>query len=785
MNLPINYQNTFDPSKNYVKSLHFPGQGISAEELNSDADMMDYKRIKLANVILKEGDIVSGGSPVVRLDGNVTIPSGSVYVNNDIREYDEQSFTIPTDSKLKLGVYLEQVVVSAGDNPGLGVDPDLKDPSGQIPGGRTYKTSGLETRKTLQENITWGYVEDDGTRSQVAGTFYPVVDVDNAILILVGSTPVLSEVENLVVNYYINVNGSYIIEGFDTFFDYDDTENDEYVYTVEPGLAAVLGRQLSRSASDRLAFTKDPDTVTITNDPDDVTVETLTYTATLTKGVAGSSEDLGRPTVTSIISVTDGTTTYTSGDDYNLSGNSIDWTGAVAEPAEGAEYSVTFEFTGALITVDRGPINQVTSVSTQLEVTKQLTRGIIADGSDPLPVGFIPATAVLNIPGYTQGVDYRLDNSNIVWDVGGGSEPTSGSTYDVTYLYTKDISPDEGSIGYNTFTITDQGADGTLGDTDPDQQCFVTYDYSLNRIDIIELNNLGELRRIKGVSRSSNPNQPKPSPDSIGIAAIFLDFFNDPAVKLIGNKRINQEEQFKIKSAQVYILDTLADLSLKIDSIQEGASTNGIFVDTFVDRDKEDSGKTNNLLTFNQLVTLPVTLTKDELEEVNENNKAFQSLDFTLEDIVVQGQSTSTIRINPYATYTPPEPVRLDIRLTQEVKDYVNSLIVNARNPAPSSWMPTPSLPPVVTVPSNQPIQGDLPISIPDPDPRSAIDIARDAALAVKGKTKLGNKAERKLQRAFIRSAQSGSSVVQVRLGKHQTNINTSTNRVRVRRAKG
>ena len=768
VNFPQNYQNLFDPDKDYTKHLHYPKKLLTAAEANELQDTIDYKRQKLADILLHEGDIVSGGSPVVKAGGEVIIPAGAVYVNKDIRKYAQQTFTIPTNVKLKLGVFLTQEIITSVE------DPDLLDPSGSIAPGVTYASSGLETSQRLKESVNWGYVTAAGTRSQAGGIFYPSVDVDNGVLIIVGTVPVLAEVENLVVNYNNNVNGSYVINGVGISFDYDDTEDGDYVYSVEPGLVAVLGRQISRSTSERIEFAKDPDTQAVTSDPETISTGARTFTATITKGAANGTDALPRPDVLSIVSVKQGGTTYTVTTDYTLSGNNISWAAGGAEPTTGSTYTVEFTFTGAIITVDRGPINAVSGVTTQLRVTKTLTRGITANGADNLPSGFIPAVQIISIAGYTQGTDYTLVGSTVSW-APGGSEPTAGATYDVVYTYNKSILPDAGSIGYDTFTISNQGADGTI---ENGTVCNTNYTYNLKRVDLLEITEKGVIRRVKGRGDYVNPNEPTESSDALGLAAVYLDFFNPPVVRRVGNIRVNQKEQTKLKGSIAYLNEVVADLALQVDSIKTSARLSttppkGIFTDKFFDTDKQDPGKSNTLSTFNGLVFLPMTLTKDTLD--NANNLTAQTLAFTEEEIVVQSKYSAAMKINPFATYTPPEPAVIDVKISQEIKDYIDGLMVGTTNPDPGAWIPSPDTPPI-----------DPDTGTPKPA-ATGLNYAQtlSALLAAKGKTELTPKGQANLLSTFAKAESSGVTLTSVTIGGHTASIPPSGTVVQATKKKG
>jgi hypothetical protein len=68
-------------------------------------------------------------------------------------------------------------------------------------------------------------------------------------------------------------------------------------------------------------------------------------TVTVTHGgFSGVRDPLPDESVVSIVSVTQGGTTYTQGTDYTLINDGVDWSPAGAEPATGSTYSVTYQY---------------------------------------------------------------------------------------------------------------------------------------------------------------------------------------------------------------------------------------------------------------------------------------------------------------------------------------------------------------------------------------------------------------------------------------------------------
>jgi len=81
-------------------------------------------------------------------------------------------------------------------------------------------------------------------------------------------------------------------------------------------------------------------------------VITRQKTVTLTRGgFSGGQDTLPDVSVLSIISITQGGTTYQSPRDYFLNGDKVDWSptgGGAIEPAPGSSYSVTYQYLGAV-----------------------------------------------------------------------------------------------------------------------------------------------------------------------------------------------------------------------------------------------------------------------------------------------------------------------------------------------------------------------------------------------------------------------------------------------------
>lgn len=757
--LPNSYQSNFDSSKNYFEPLFFPGQGLAAYEKNDIFKLADNKRKELARLIVKEGDIVDGASPVVNnATGAVRVPAGKIWVKDEIIAYPESTFTIAIDETVKLGVYIVEKLISGGVNVGNDEDPDLLDPSADID-GKIYATSGRETSKRLQNVLTWGW-KTDSEASQTTGVFYEVFSVNNGILILPTTVSSRSGIIEEIAIYDRDVNGPYIVEGLDVGFDYEEADTSTYFLNVAPGRANINGYKRSISANTRFELPFDPDLRQVTGDPFVITVGNVEYTETVTRGgTPGTADALGRSDIQSITSVTslDGLTTYTVTTDYTLVGDTISWAPGGAEPAGAAEYLVTYEFTGATVETDKGPLDEVISVLAPLKITEEtVVRGAIADSTDALA-----NTSVVSLievkqgaTTYTAGVDYQLTGSTVDWSLG-GIEPSASSSYTVTYTYNKTIAADVGSLGSTTYTIDNQGAAGDLvnGST-----VLTNYNYRLPRIDLLEFTQSGQLRRIKGVSQDARPNAPTNSPDSIGLVEITLDWLNAPTLRKIGNIAIKQGELQGIKNRLYTQGVLLAELQLTLNATLAGASNAGIFTDAFTDTDKTDAGKTQTLKIVDNTLTIPLTLTRGNLDNVN--NQSFSTLTAADEVILDQSQKTAAVKINPFATFTAKVPITTDSPIDHQVDDTSDDTIIGVSNPDPIRIVIDPSYP--VVIPSNG---GTVPDPItPDPVHRLGLTELRDLIKDTKGINKLQPKGKAKTL-AIVTKLNAGETLGVVKIG--------------------
>jgi hypothetical protein len=388
------YYNRFSQTDGYDELLFRASKGLQSAELNEIQSILSDKVADLGDALFNDGNIVRGGAILIDAnDGSTTLGSATLWVRGSMRDIAASTFTIPTTGSVLIGVRMVETDVTELE------DPNLRDPA---TGTRNYNEPGAGRTK---REFAWAYDSDGG-----AGTFYAVVQVQDAIVVDQADPPEIDSVTQVVARYDREANGNYVVRGLKAVSLGEAGGN--YGFSVSDGTANVRGQKIDKIQSVRLNYALDPDTETINNEPDgSTTAGTQTVqmnrfpldsiqdcvivkedTTTVTHGAfTGSADQIGTTSTLSIQSVTQGGTTYASGTDYVLNGDSVDWSPSGAEPAPGSTYTVTYRrlisVTPANVDNDAGTFEVVDAVQgTQIltDYTYKLPRvdvvGILEDG---------------------------------------------------------------------------------------------------------------------------------------------------------------------------------------------------------------------------------------------------------------------------------------------------------------------------------------------------------------------------------------------------------------------
>ncbi|MDR2164577.1 MAG: DUF4815 domain-containing protein [Zoogloeaceae bacterium] len=339
----------FDPAKNHDEILFRAGKVLQSAELNDWQKMEKHRRKGIADALFKDGDVIRDAQCVVDAEtGYTQCQSGALYLSGAVRGVLPATLTIPTVGIVTLGIYMVESVITELE------DPALRDPA---VGTRNYEEPGAVR---LAITPVWGYAGDGQE-----GDFYPVYTVEDGVLRAKEPPPQLDAVTQALARYdRDSAGGTYIVEGLRVAMS-ADTAAGEQVYTVSEGRARVNGYGVELPAARRLVYAATPDTRLIDSEPHQsatfyaqrINVDrwpigeitqvrvTLEKTATILHGsFTGAQDALPDTAILTLLSVTQGETTYAPGTDYRLTAGKVDWSPSGAEPAPGSSYSVTYQY---------------------------------------------------------------------------------------------------------------------------------------------------------------------------------------------------------------------------------------------------------------------------------------------------------------------------------------------------------------------------------------------------------------------------------------------------------
>ncbi len=346
--------NRFDPANNFDQIRFRADRVLQSAELNELQSAATHRLRGIADALFKDGDVIRDARIVVDADTGATYcESGAIYLSGAVRGVTPADLVIPVVGVVNVGLYLQSDVVDEID------DPTLLNPA---VGTRGYMEPGAER---LQVTPAWGYGGDGQ-----AGEFFPVWVVEDGYVRAKEPPPNLDAVTQALARYdRDSAGGTYIVSGLSVAMT-ADLPTGQQVYTLSEGRARVAGYAIEQAAGRRIVYDAQPDLrfidsephASATTDPQRITLDrppaaeivqvriTAQRTVTLTHGgYAGAADPLPETSVLSIVSVTQGATTFDAPGDYKLTAGQVDWSPAGAEPAPGSAYDVTFQYIATVL----------------------------------------------------------------------------------------------------------------------------------------------------------------------------------------------------------------------------------------------------------------------------------------------------------------------------------------------------------------------------------------------------------------------------------------------------
>ena len=344
-----NYWNRYDSSKEYREILFRDGYGTQASEINELESITAAHVRGIGDAIFSDGDIIKDAQiSVDASSGAVTAEAGQVYLAGTVYSVSASAFTVPLQGTFSVGIRLKETIISEAEDAGL-LNPAV--------GSRGQGEPGAWRRRV---QAVWGYDRDGGI-----GSFYPIYTIDDGVVRAKETPPDLDSVTQGIARYDRDSTGggTYVCSGM-TVRAADDVGGAQ-IYTVAEGRCRVCGYGVELLTSRRLTYAAEPalrliDTEAIVADgtaTQRITVAhppirsitalrvTLEKTETVVHGsYTGCADALAETSVRSIVSVVQGSTTYTEGTDFKRTGDTVDWSPSGAEPATGSTYTVIYTY---------------------------------------------------------------------------------------------------------------------------------------------------------------------------------------------------------------------------------------------------------------------------------------------------------------------------------------------------------------------------------------------------------------------------------------------------------
>jgi hypothetical protein len=320
---------------------------IQGAELNEAQTIARARSTRLGRLIVSDGDRIERGEAIVdTVAGSVTLTAGRVYADGDVWDVAADVLTsVPMTGRIEVGIRLVKTYITHEDDATL---------VGLVPGSAAEGEPGA-AREVV--DASWAWAGDAGD-----GDFFAVYALqDGVILDQVGPNILAPALQSIIE--YDRPNGNYIVKGCKVTALGASAGNQ--VFSISEGEANINGYKRTRLVSLRHSELEDWDelaipgethtypggadyTFTVAEGPIGVInsiLLTKEKTVSVTRGaIANGADGLPDTSVTSIVSVTQGGTTYVADTDFTRVNNTVDWGLAGAEPATGSSYSVTYRY---------------------------------------------------------------------------------------------------------------------------------------------------------------------------------------------------------------------------------------------------------------------------------------------------------------------------------------------------------------------------------------------------------------------------------------------------------
>jgi len=261
--LPAAYDRSLaDPGRERV--IFSEGHFAQAADLNEALSLERQARTRLGNMVARDGDRVENAVALVDTDaGTVTLAEGRLFVRGDVRPVGAAVLAdVPMLGDVQIGVRLASAIVTHEDDASL---------LGLHPGSLAEGEPGA-ARETV--SLSWGF-SGDGE----AGALTQVYLLRNGTIVDQTPPPGLTPIQDLLASMDSDAHGNYVVRGCRVTALGESGGNQ--VFSVEEGVANILGRKRTRYASTRHSEPETPDLLAISSEPQTFNTDAAPDTARL------------------------------------------------------------------------------------------------------------------------------------------------------------------------------------------------------------------------------------------------------------------------------------------------------------------------------------------------------------------------------------------------------------------------------------------------------------------------------------------------------------------------
>lgn len=349
MKNPLNgapYYDDYDPSKGYVAVAAVPGRVEQAREFTQAQTILRDYLGRLGDSILSNGSIVSGCSLVIN-DNTVTITDGSIYLEGLVRNVSSTALAITGRGFERICAKVIQTIITENE------DNSLRDPA------QNYENAGQAGAHRIKEIVEFSVASN--TDADAGTTIYTLQNGE--LLKAESQTDDQAYLYETLARRTYDENGSYKVEGLELRDRYECNE-EGILISVSEGKAYVKGYEVTKQASSTLTIDYCTTTRTVKNEPKvyqtgqtewvlnnppakeiNSVMAIIRTTDSITRGgTTGGLDVLPNTPVVAINEIIADGKTYVQGVDYQLSGNSVDWSLSGDEVGIGKLYYVTYTY---------------------------------------------------------------------------------------------------------------------------------------------------------------------------------------------------------------------------------------------------------------------------------------------------------------------------------------------------------------------------------------------------------------------------------------------------------